>query len=271
MGNKISAINGVKSPNFFEPGNAVNEIWFGNVEIISRLPFGDSDMAQAGWPKGDYPKIPWRPFIIPLQGYIAEARKKLPGVISKLSRRALPPTKGVRLIRNAGLAAIIISPLILNVIIFLVILMLGFAPEDRCGRTPMAKRRIAVCVVFNLLSLGYLMILKYILDAIFVGTQQLEDDVNHWTKVGFYPVMVLGNVLLSLVLNQYSKHMVNCDTKRNAVPGVGSEAGSAVRCAVRANSAKPLALVKSLMITSLALMPGFHMTVRLCVWLERWY
>ncbi|KAK2736845.1 hypothetical protein FQN57_000525 [Myotisia sp. PD_48] len=67
MGNKISAVNGVKSPNFFEQGNAVNEIWVGDLEIISRLPFGDSDMAQAGWPKGDYPKIPWRPFIIPLR------------------------------------------------------------------------------------------------------------------------------------------------------------------------------------------------------------
>lgn len=67
MGNKISAINGVRSPNYFKPGNAINEIWLGNLEVVSRLPFGDSDMAQAGWPAGEWPKIPWHQFIIPLK------------------------------------------------------------------------------------------------------------------------------------------------------------------------------------------------------------
>ncbi|KAK2756216.1 hypothetical protein FQN54_005624 [Arachnomyces sp. PD_36] len=67
MGNKISAVNGVKSSDFYQPGNAVNEIWWGDTEVVSRLPFGDSDMGQAGWPKGEWPKIPWRPFIIPLR------------------------------------------------------------------------------------------------------------------------------------------------------------------------------------------------------------
>lgn len=75
MGHKFSAVNGVRSPNFYEPGNAVNEIWMGDLEIISRMPFGDSDMAQAGWPKGDWPKIPWRPFIIPLRAGIKAATK----------------------------------------------------------------------------------------------------------------------------------------------------------------------------------------------------
>lgn len=65
MGNKVSAATGVKSPNFYEPGNAVNELRVGDLEIISRLPFGSSDMEQAGWPKGDWPKIPWHKFIIP--------------------------------------------------------------------------------------------------------------------------------------------------------------------------------------------------------------
>ncbi|CAG7938844.1 unnamed protein product [Penicillium nalgiovense] len=67
MGNKISAVHGVKSDHFYDQGNAVNEIWVGDVEVISRLPFGDSDLEQAGWPPGDFPKIPWHHFIIPMQ------------------------------------------------------------------------------------------------------------------------------------------------------------------------------------------------------------
>ncbi|RJE18864.1 hypothetical protein PHISCL_08799 [Aspergillus sclerotialis] len=65
MGNKVSAVQGVKSEDYFKQGNAINEIWFGDVEILSRLPFGDSDLAQAGWPPGEWPKIPWHNFIIP--------------------------------------------------------------------------------------------------------------------------------------------------------------------------------------------------------------
>ncbi|KKZ63565.1 hypothetical protein EMCG_02102 [[Emmonsia] crescens] len=75
MGNQVSAVTGVRSPNFFEPGNAVNEVWVGDLEVVSRLPFGDSDMAQAAWPKNDYPKIPWRPFIIPLRATFSAAMK----------------------------------------------------------------------------------------------------------------------------------------------------------------------------------------------------
>ena len=67
MGNKVSAVHGVKSDHFYDQGNAVNEIWVGDVEVISRLPFGDSDLEQAGWPPGDFPKIPWHHFIIPMQ------------------------------------------------------------------------------------------------------------------------------------------------------------------------------------------------------------
>lgn len=67
MGNKFSAIHGVKSGNFYNQGNAINEIWIGDVEIVSRLPFGDSDLGQAGWPEGSWPKIPWHQFIIPMK------------------------------------------------------------------------------------------------------------------------------------------------------------------------------------------------------------
>ena len=66
MGNKISVVRGVKSDHFYDQGNAINEIWVGDVEVVSRLPFGDSDQEQAGWPPGGVPKIPWHQFIIPL-------------------------------------------------------------------------------------------------------------------------------------------------------------------------------------------------------------
>ncbi|KAL1970638.1 hypothetical protein VTN77DRAFT_4282 [Rasamsonia byssochlamydoides] len=72
MGHKASVVQGVRSENYYEPGNAINEIWLGDVEIVSRLPFGDSDMAQAGWPEGDWPKIPWHPFLIPLRRKLTE-------------------------------------------------------------------------------------------------------------------------------------------------------------------------------------------------------
>lgn len=67
MGNKLSAVHGVKSDDFYRQGNAINEIWIGDAELVSRLPFGDSDLGQAGWPSGSWPKIPWHQFIIPLK------------------------------------------------------------------------------------------------------------------------------------------------------------------------------------------------------------
>lgn len=67
MGHKFSVVSGVKSENFYQQGNAINEIWLGDVELISRLPFGDSDLEQSGWPVGSWPKIPWHQFIIPLK------------------------------------------------------------------------------------------------------------------------------------------------------------------------------------------------------------
>lgn len=66
MGN-VSSIHGVKTPDFYAPGNAVNEIWIDKFELVSRLPFGDSDLGQASWPPHDWPKIPWHQFIIPLK------------------------------------------------------------------------------------------------------------------------------------------------------------------------------------------------------------
>lgn len=67
MGHKVSVIHGVKTQDYYRPGNAINEIWLGHLELISRLPFGDSDLGQAGWPAGGWPKIPWHNFIIPLR------------------------------------------------------------------------------------------------------------------------------------------------------------------------------------------------------------
>ncbi|KAL4907269.1 hypothetical protein BDW74DRAFT_122438 [Aspergillus multicolor] len=67
MGKKLSVVKGVKSEDYTEPGNAVNQIWVGDTELISRLPFGDNDMEQAGWPVHGVPKIPWHNFIIPMR------------------------------------------------------------------------------------------------------------------------------------------------------------------------------------------------------------
>lgn len=67
MGHKVSSIAGVRSDRYYEPGNAINEVWVGDVEVISRLPFGDSEMGQAAWPEGGWPKIPWRNFVIPMK------------------------------------------------------------------------------------------------------------------------------------------------------------------------------------------------------------
>ncbi|KAJ5934267.1 hypothetical protein N7466_003814 [Penicillium verhagenii] len=71
MGNNVSSVTGVKSPNFYEQGNGINEIWVKDLEVVSRLPFGDSDLGQAGWPVGGWPKIPWHQFIIPLKRDLA--------------------------------------------------------------------------------------------------------------------------------------------------------------------------------------------------------
>jgi hypothetical protein len=76
MGHNVSSVHGVKSSDFYAPGNAVNEIWVDNVELISRLPFGDSDLGQAGWPPGDWPKIPWHQFIIPLKRDLGTIRNQ---------------------------------------------------------------------------------------------------------------------------------------------------------------------------------------------------
>ncbi|KAJ5367613.1 hypothetical protein N7541_001554 [Penicillium brevicompactum] len=66
MGHKVSVVRGVKSDHFYNQQNGINEIWVGDVEVISRLPFGDSDQEQSSWPPGGVPKIPWHHFIIPL-------------------------------------------------------------------------------------------------------------------------------------------------------------------------------------------------------------
>ncbi|KAL4995933.1 hypothetical protein BDV10DRAFT_123552 [Aspergillus recurvatus] len=67
MGKKLSVVQGVRSENYTVPGNAVNEIWAGDTELISRLPFGSSDLDQASWPANGVPKIPWHNFIIPMK------------------------------------------------------------------------------------------------------------------------------------------------------------------------------------------------------------
>ncbi|KAJ5328310.1 hypothetical protein N7452_008700 [Penicillium brevicompactum] len=54
MGHKVSVVRGVKSDHFYNQQNGINEIWVGDVEVISRLPFGDSDQEQSSWPPGEF-------------------------------------------------------------------------------------------------------------------------------------------------------------------------------------------------------------------------
>lgn len=115
MGHKFSVVQGVKSENFYEPGNAINEIWVGDFEIISRLPFGDSDIGQAGWPPGNWPKIPWHQFIIPLKRDLSAAR------CSKLDCQINPrPTA----LTNSGKALLFAGLLILFVVLVGVIIFI---------------------------------------------------------------------------------------------------------------------------------------------------
>ncbi|RHZ64865.1 hypothetical protein CDV55_103953 [Aspergillus turcosus] len=92
MGNKVSAVHGVKSDHYYEKGNGINEIWIGDVELISRLPFGASDLEQAAWPIGDWPKIPWHNFIIPLKRRALSAMELLRPADERhqMSKRAAP-------------------------------------------------------------------------------------------------------------------------------------------------------------------------------------
>lgn len=120
MGHKFSVVQGVKSENFYEPGNAINEIWVGGFEIISRLPFGDSDIGQAGWPPGNWPKIPWHQFIIPLKRELGAARcSKLD---CQINPRATTLTDSHKALLFAGL--VILFVVLVGVIIFIFHLLL---------------------------------------------------------------------------------------------------------------------------------------------------
>lgn len=115
MGHKFSVVQGVKSENFYEPGNAINEIWVGDFEIISRLPFGDSDIGQAGWSPGNWPKIPWHQFIIPLKRDFSAAR------CSKLDCEINPR---LTTLTNSDKALLFVGPLILFVVLVGIIIFI---------------------------------------------------------------------------------------------------------------------------------------------------
>jgi hypothetical protein len=132
MGNKVSAITGVKSPNFLKPGNAVNEIWVGDLEVVSRLPFGDSDMAQAGWPKGDWPKIPWHPFIIPFRARLQEALEKITASSVGSYQRWESPLENISRIRTTFVSLILIQ--ILTIPLCMVPIFLVSSPNDILSR-----------------------------------------------------------------------------------------------------------------------------------------
>lgn len=92
MGHKVSVVRGVKSDHFYEQKNGINEIWVGDVEVISRLPFGDSDQEQASWPAGGIPKIPWHHFIIPFQKRSDEGNMSSQHTLSSETHQTSPCT-----------------------------------------------------------------------------------------------------------------------------------------------------------------------------------
>lgn len=122
MGHKASVIHGVRSEDYYKPGNAINEIWIGHLELISRLPFGDSDMGQAGWPAGSFPKIPWHNFIIPLKrrGFV-EAN----GNDRYSERLSAGGQSGDRLSSGIDLASQVMSLVPILVMLSLVVLAFG--------------------------------------------------------------------------------------------------------------------------------------------------
>lgn len=92
MGHKVSVVRGVKSDHFYEQKNGINEIWVGDVEVISRLPFGGSDQEQASWPAGGVPKIPWHHFIIPFQKRSDEGNMSSQHTLSNETHQTSPCT-----------------------------------------------------------------------------------------------------------------------------------------------------------------------------------
>lgn len=146
MGNRISAAHGVRSPNLFSPGNAVNEIWFDNVEVISRLPFGDSDMGQAAWPKNDYPKIPWHPFIIPLRAAATKVARTLSldssaASITRRSLSSMPPNGVVAAINNAIDPCCILLLLLLAIPFLVAPIVIYHSRRTYCGSCQLSASR----------------------------------------------------------------------------------------------------------------------------------
>ncbi|EAW08313.1 uncharacterized protein ACLA_030460 [Aspergillus clavatus NRRL 1] len=150
MGQRVSAIHSVKSENYYEKGNAINEIWIGNVELLSRLPFGDSDLAQASWPIGGWPKIPWHNFIIPLKRrafsfYVGDGDGDGPHPLSKEAMTSARPS--VHLSRGKLLIAVtVLSLLFLSAVYVPVALRQHTAPygwDTDSERRRQQKRRLA--------------------------------------------------------------------------------------------------------------------------------
>lgn len=188
MGHKVSVVHGVKSDDFFKPGNAINEIWLGRLEIISRLPFGDSDMGQAGWHSGGFPKIPWHNFIIPLK------------------RRAEQKSVGEEAINEATMQLSFPVVILLCVVVVacaLPVMVRRQTPSswDRICKTDLSRRdnglgghgyAVRACIATISLAMGLVVLAPLVMDARGSGLGQASGSVMAFVSVVMGVIVILG-------------------------------------------------------------------------------
>ena len=179
MGHKVSVVHGVKSDDFFKPGNAINEIWLGRLEIISRLPFGDSDMGQAGWHSGGFPKIPWHNFIIPLKRRAEQKRVGEEGINEATMQLSFP---------------VVILLCVVVVACALPVMVRRQTPSswDRICKTDLSRRdnglgghgyAVRACIATISLAMGLVVLAPLVMDARGSGLGQASGSVMAFVSV----------------------------------------------------------------------------------------
>lgn len=133
-------------------------------------------MAQAGWPKGDYPKIPWRPFIIPLRAAIGRAAKSLRDTPYSLSRRSFVPSSPDETLHMASSINPWAILLVLSVLLFLVPIIIYHVP---CQYSRRYQRPSCLRLATPALECGYgessLTTKRHLTTSVVVCAQSLSD------------------------------------------------------------------------------------------------
>lgn len=166
MGHKVSVVHGVKSEEVYTPGNAINEIWLGRLEIISRLPFGDSDLDQAGWTNGGFPKIPWHNFIIPLKRQAEQS-------IEMESDKAIMTTTATTTMHFSSPVAILLSVVIVTCALPVVVRRRMPLSSDPICETSLSRRdnglggeayAVRACIATISLVVGLVVLAPLVMD-----------------------------------------------------------------------------------------------------------